>query len=234
MLDDSGDPYYGADEKTPRSGLLSARTLSDLIDEENMDLETTARQRAAAIELVIIDSLHACMPDASDVSDRDLGEVIARAREIIDYSFCSVLLVHHSNVSDTRERGHGSMKAALDFQFHAKQTAEGLRLKCTKMRNAEDGWEMTMGRRVVDVGPDRDGKPQSTLVLETPHQPDGLDEKDEKILEAVEGGSSTQAEIVTATGLPQPTISRRLRKLVRSGELETDEADGRSTFFLPD
>jgi hypothetical protein len=213
------DEVLGIAGRERRSNFLAAGELALQVDNEN------ASGSEGWIGLVVLDSLHACMPDASDASDRDLGLVIERAREFTEAGV-SVLLVHHSTISDARERGHGALKAAIDFQYHAKQTAAGLRLKCTKMRNGPDGWELVLARRAVDLGGG-----SSTLALQEPRAGGGeLDEKDVAVLEAVEGGSSTQAEVVEATGLPQPTVSRRLKKLADRGDLDRS-ADGQGAVF---
>jgi hypothetical protein len=200
-----------------RSGLLPAGELARRVGAEMED----------PVALVVIDSLHASMPDASDVSDRDLGLVIAGARRFIETADCAVLLVHHSNVSDTRERGHGSLGAALDLRLHVRKTKAGPVVTCTKNRHGAEGWEIRLRPKPVQLAAG-----EQSAVLGPPREDEALDDKDVAVLEAVEGGATTQAEVVGVTGLPQPTVSRRLRKLVESGHLVRG-GEGKGTTFSP-
>ena len=54
----------------------------------------------------------------------------------------------------------------------------------------------------------------------------GLDERDQKILEALESGPKTAADLMRETGIPKTPLYRRLRRLVEEGLVEAYEEEG--------
>ena len=47
----------------------------------------------------------------------------------------TVLLIHHTNASGMRERGHSAMRGAADFMIEMRPEDDVVKLECSKIRN---------------------------------------------------------------------------------------------------
>lgn len=83
---------------------------------------------------------------------------------------CTAVIVHHipKNAETITERGHGSLRGAIETSLLVQADAEtGIRtLKCTKQKDAEDGWSLQFKLKVVELGVDEDGDPVTSCVVE--------------------------------------------------------------------
>lgn len=86
-------------------------------------------------ELLVIDTYAAAMPGANENSSEDTTTAMAHAFQWRDRLGLTVLLVHHTNASGNRERGHSSMRGAADFMLEMRPEDDVVKLECSKMRN---------------------------------------------------------------------------------------------------
>src|SRR5688572_5812607 len=95
-----------------------------------------------------------CLPCAFDVADLEAcliaetrssepGRPRARPRWPWPWVGVTVLLIHHTNASGTRERGHSAMRGAADFMIEMRPEDDVVKLECSKMRNGPPFETMT-------------------------------------------------------------------------------------------
>ena len=60
---------------------------------------------------------------------------MTHAQQWRDKHNLTVLLIHHTNASGTRERGHSAMRGAADFMIEMRPEDDVVKLECSKMRN---------------------------------------------------------------------------------------------------
>lgn len=96
-----------------------------------------AANRAPALDLLIIDTLHSATVSADENSAKDMGLVLQLAKMVIGELGCAVLLVHHSNKAGTGERGSSALRGAMDFMIEVKPMAGKFVMTCEKLKDGE-------------------------------------------------------------------------------------------------
>ena len=93
----------------------------DLI-KEHPDLIAAIRDLEAAPVAVVLDTLNRSLT-GSENSDEDMGAYIKATDAIREAFDCSVLVVHHCGINDSRPRGHTSLTGPQTpgWQSHAMQ-----------------------------------------------------------------------------------------------------------------
>lgn len=98
------------------------------------------RQRnegAAALDLLVIDTLHTACDGADENTSRDMGRVLKLAKFAAKTLGCAVLLVHHANKANTGERGSGALRASMDTMIET-EVVKGIRvMSCEKVKDGE-------------------------------------------------------------------------------------------------
>src|SRR6185369_15499141 len=71
--------------------------------------------------LIIVDTLHRCIPGAEENSSRDIGEVVGFATQLQAKYRTAVLFLHHplKGSPDGRGRGSGALYYAADTELNA-------------------------------------------------------------------------------------------------------------------
>ena len=93
----------------------------DLI-KEHRDLIAAIRELDTAPVAVVLDTLNRSL-NGSENSDEDMGAYI-KATDAIRQAFdCSVLVVHHCGINDSRPRGHTSLTGAADARLSVTREA---------------------------------------------------------------------------------------------------------------
>jgi hypothetical protein len=128
--------------------------------------------------LVVIDTLaRAMMGDEN--SAEEMGEFVRSCEEIRNAFGCHVLIIHHTGKDLTKgSRGSSALRAAVDTEVEVSRVRNEVRaLKITKVRDGKREGER-YGLKLVDVplGPDADGRTDTTAVIE----PLSLAEPDDK------------------------------------------------------
>ena len=166
-------------------GLDPDRVQLDIFDEvfklngndSDHTLETTLQEIKAVYSqpaLVIFDTLNIFM-DGDENSASDAGDFLSACRKIIAECGCSVLVVHHTGLSEEnkkRSRGSSAFKAAMDISI-------GLSAGTT----AEDGKKLL----TLTVDKSKDGKAGEQLLFNLTPAPvrDWLDEDGEPVISCV-------------------------------------------------
>lgn len=86
-------------------------------------------------ELLIIDTYAASMPGANENASEDTTTAMLHAQRWRDQLGLTVLLIHHTNASGTRERGHSAMRGTADFMIEMRPEDDIVKLENSKMRN---------------------------------------------------------------------------------------------------
>lgn len=131
----------------------------NLLDVDDVTELTKAVQSAGgAGGLVILDTLNRAAPGADENSSVDMGNIIAAAKQLQNYTGGLVLLVHHTGKDATKGlRGHSSLYAALDGAIEVNKTDNRREWAVAKSKDDETGSIHAFRLEVVSVGHDDEG-----------------------------------------------------------------------------
>lgn len=109
--------------------------------------------------LVIVDTLHRCIPGAEENSSRDLGEVVGFATQLQADSGAAVLFLHHPPKGDPagRGRGSGALYYAADTEISSvvegDENPDGTKVIVLSVKKQKDDVKtsMTLTNRIVPV-----------------------------------------------------------------------------------
>jgi RecA-family ATPase len=87
--------------------------------------------------LIIVDTLARCF-DGDENMQEDMGRFVAGVDMLRHELNCTVLVVHHSRLDGTRERGNTSFRGAVDTMISLAKTDTMIELSCVKQKDAED------------------------------------------------------------------------------------------------
>jgi hypothetical protein len=137
-----------------------------------METESTASVYEAVaavgdVSLVIIDTYHRNMGGGDENSANDFAIVLNNMAKFLKPLGVTIIIIHHSGHMETgRARGSSSIRAAMDFEYQASMTANGLTLKNTKMKDATAPDPILFDFIQVSLGEDEDGEPITSAYLE--------------------------------------------------------------------
>ena len=121
--------------------------------------------------IVVIDTLNQAAPNADENSSRDMGAILAGAKRLAELVEGNCVLIHHSGKNaQMGERGHSSLRAALDCSIEVTRTNDRRAWKVAKAKDGLDGEEHAFRLNIVEVGTDEDGDPVTSCVV----VPDGV------------------------------------------------------------
>ena len=137
-----------------------------------LDLVKEHRELIAAIQAnglppvaVVLDTLNRSL-NGSESSDEDMGAYIKATDAIRETFDCSVLVVHHCGINDSRPRGHTSLTGAADAQIAIKRDYAGNVVATVEfMKDGESGDTIISRLELVEIGLDEDGDPIKSCVL---------------------------------------------------------------------
>jgi RecA-family ATPase len=127
----------------------------DLVKEHE---ELIAAIRATLTEsppvVVVLDTLNRSLV-GSESSDTDMSNYVRAADAIRDAFSCSVIIVHHCGINDTRPRGHTSLTGAADAQLAVKRDINGnIGVTVEFLKDGEAGETIASKLESVEVGTD--------------------------------------------------------------------------------
>jgi AAA domain len=194
-----------------------------------LDAHDAARARATLAEmdpppvLVVVDTLARAAPGADENSAKDMGKLVAEIDAVRNSVGAASLSIHHVGVSGDRERGSSSLRGGADAMHLLKRDGAGLRLVCTKMKDAEPVSPLAL--RAVAV--------RDSLAIEVGAADSNLGPNERAILESlslVHGGDETSTtRLLETCGLPDATYYRA-RTLLLDGGYIAEEVEGRRHF----
>lgn len=183
--------------------------------------------------LVIVDTLSRSFGGGEENASADMGEFIDTVTRMAADRFMTALVIHHSNATGARERGHTSLKCGANamLQCRAEKDTQdrltGVFLSNDKQKDDETAQMIYLAVEPVASSlvlklaptPEKAKKDRGPHVLTPMRKADML-----TVLAAAEDGY-TFAEWRLATGIPRRTFARRVAQLIQDGELIKD--DGR-------
>ena len=128
------------------------------------------------LSVLVVDTLNRTF-GGGDENGSDMSEYVDNVGRIKAEFGCTTIVVHHipktSENGTITERGHGSLRGAIETSLVVSHDVEsGLRtMRCTKMKDAEDGWALQFRLQVVELGVDEDGDPVTSCVVAPAEQP---------------------------------------------------------------
>lgn len=138
--------------------------------------------------LLVVDTLARASGGADENSNKDMGRIIAACDELRRHFDCTVLLVHHTPKSGHEWRGATAVYFALDAGLSVKRTATNrVNLEVSRMKDGSIGQRWALRLTEIPTGRDRQGEPETSLVV---HRAEKLDdkagEKEDKLSKAQE------------------------------------------------
>ncbi len=195
-------------------------------------------------ELVMVDTLAMCIPGGDENSSLDVGLAIACVKRIQRETGAHVMLIHHSSKGDPlKERGSGSLKAAVDTMI-AVQDEGGVRtVICAKQKDAgpfgETKWALNpVGESCVLVLADQDlsqgidlsgAKVAGAQKAEGPNRE--LNPNETRILEVIQAHPEglAKSEVAKISDVNRTTCNSAVDRFVNWGLLAFSEETKRYT-----
>lgn len=116
--------------------------------------------------LLVIDTLNRAAPGVDENSSKDMGELIAGAKELRQRIGGVVLLVHHTGKNEKKGlRGHSSLYAALDAAIEVSGIDDPREWSIAKSKDDESGARTAFRLQVVELGDDEYGDPTTSCTV---------------------------------------------------------------------
>jgi phage/plasmid primase-like uncharacterized protein len=120
------------------------------------------------LAVLVVDTLNRTF-GGGDENGTDMSEYVGNIGKVQSTFGCTVIVVHHipKNSETVSERGHGSLRGAIETSLVVSSDAEtGVRtLLCKKQKDAEDGWKVQFKLKVIELGEDEDGDPVTSCIV---------------------------------------------------------------------
>ena len=158
-------------QKVPMEMSHSSASLMDRMNvaEVRNSIETRLKiLEAEKPALIVVDTLARNFGAGDENHTKDMNQFIENIDLILRRKYqCCVLVVHHSSVGNKeRARGNGALKGAVDAEYALMKTDDGITLKPTKMKDADEPDPMLVDLVQIPLGyTDDDGEMQTSCVL---------------------------------------------------------------------
>ncbi|MEM5316091.1 AAA family ATPase [Paraburkholderia sp. JHI869] len=130
------------------------------------DLADSIVAAGGASGLVVLDTLARSMGAFDENSPEDMGALVDAASTLQRLTGGAVLLVHHSGKDPTKgERGHSTLRGALDCSIEVVREGGTRRWRVSKAKDGADGNEAHFDLCVVPFGVDDYGDELSSCVV---------------------------------------------------------------------
>src|ERR671926_31520 len=191
--------------------------------------------------LIVVDTLARCMVGGDENAAKDMGVFVAAADQLRQATGATVLLIHHHGKGGA-VRGSTALVAAVDTILEAKRDGTLLSLSCGKQKDAAAFEPIHLVRRVVELGTDAAGEPQSSLVLDPsgpPEADEDLPDLQQRVLgmltDAFGSGGATDAQwrdLCLDEGVSRRSFYRSKKGLVEARRVVALDR-GRRSIYLP-
>ena len=136
----------------------------DLIKDHH-DLIAAVRDLDPKPVCVVLDTLNRSL-NGSENSDEHMGAYIKATDAIREAFDCSVLVVHHCGINDSRPRGHTSLTGAADARLAVtRDAAKNILVDVEFMKDGEGSGTLVSALESLEVGVDQDGEPITSCVV---------------------------------------------------------------------
>ncbi len=170
--------------------------------------------------VIAFDTLARCMVGADENSARDMGQAVAGADYVREKTGATVILSHHTQKNEERERGSSALIAAADTVMAVKDE-EGIRtLKCKKQKDAEpfENWRFALqsvGDSCVVATVSSGG-----LMVVSGRLTDNQYRALETLRDIDVGSGATTSTWLDSSGLPKSSFHRVVKQLMDAGYVE--------------
>lgn len=122
---------------------------------------------AGPVGVVVIDTLSAVTPGGNENSGEDMGLVLSHCKLLHAKTGALVVLIHHSGKDQSRgARGWSGLRAAADAEIEITRNGDYRAATVTKMKDGTDGINLAFKLKVVDLGVNTEGEPESSCIIE--------------------------------------------------------------------
>jgi hypothetical protein len=87
-------------------------------------------------EVLFVDTYAASVAGSNENSSEDTTLAMSHGQRWRDELGLTVVFIHHTNATGTRERGHSAMRGAADFMIAMTPVDDLVHVECSKQRNA--------------------------------------------------------------------------------------------------
>lgn len=179
--------------------------------------------------LVVLDTLSRSFGGGEENASADMGQFVDATMRLAAGRHMSALIVHHTNATGARERGHTSFRGALDAMFSciAEKNGDGRIVRVTlKNDKQKDGAEADS----VYVAPDEKAVDSLVFVQAGPPDrkaagataPTAMRKVDMLTLLGTHIDGLTWKEWQLASGVDKSRFNRRVRRLTDDGDIFKD------------
>lgn len=160
------------------------------------------------VDVVVLDTMAAVSPGGNENSSETVGLILSHCKLLSKETGALVVLIHHSGKDSTKgARGWSGLRAAADAEIEITRNGDYRAAAITKLKDFEDGATFAFKLKVIALGVDADGEPESSCVIEhVDRAPD------------VSGGGKQRA-----TGRHQLTMYDILKVMAPSGTVNYDD-----------
>lgn len=129
--------FHELDPDTPDIAWLTESLAITADSDALLELLTRIEHEVRRVPvLVVIDTLARCF-DGEENETGDMSRFVAGV-DVLRHKFkCAVLVVHHTRLDGSRERGNTALRAASDAMLAIEKNGESLVVSCGKMKDAE-------------------------------------------------------------------------------------------------
>lgn len=167
--------HHGVEPGTPLPFVLLP-TSFDLVNAEGdtkplvAEIKAQSARMGVELKLVIVDTLARSMGGRDENTAGDMGAFIRNCESIQRELQTYVLPVHHAGNDRTKERGHTSLRAAVDTSIETVKPDDGgpNTFILRKMKGGPEGIQHQFRLRQVVLGKDADGDDITSCVI-VPH-----------------------------------------------------------------
>jgi hypothetical protein len=179
-----------------------------------------------SIRLIVIDTLSRCFGGEDENMSSTMTAFIGAVEQFCLEHGAAVLIIHHTNAGGLRERGHSSLKGAVDASFHCTavieqgQTPTSILLENNKQKDEKGESDIHLHpiRLTLPMLPrDEEGEYLTSLVLERGEQ-DGLETGRDVVMSALkQAGKGMNTHVLEKAGIAADVSKRIIRKVLATG-----------------
>jgi hypothetical protein len=193
--------------------------------------------------LIILDTISRALCGGDENSPKDMGALVRTIGKIISLTGAHLLGVHHSPVDGgNRQRGHSSLKGALDVTMHVAKSGFSRSATITKANDSEEGQTVNFTLEGVEIDCDEDGNITTAPVvvaseggMPMPTKKRGLSDRQKLALDALSNcaadrGKQLPASFGIPTGTSAISVDDWRDELISTGIIERASANPREAF----
>jgi len=118
-------------------------------------------------DVIVIDTLSATTPGGNENSGEDMGRVLSHCKLLHRQTGALVVLIHHSGKDATKgARGWSGLRAAADAEIEVTRNGDFRAATVTKMKDGSDGEAWNFKLKVIELGNDVEGEPETSCIVE--------------------------------------------------------------------